>query len=87
MTWLRVFVAVGVVAVLGACDDDDPVGLEPGTIQVEVTTSGEGTDDDGFTVSLDGGIILSCRFGQHLDEDFLSGPGIPGAIGASARVQ
>ena len=60
MTWLRVFVAVGVVAVLGACDDDDPVGLEPGTIQVEVTTSGEGTDDDGFTVSLDGGAVTEA---------------------------
>lgn len=60
MTWMRVCAVVGVVLVLGACDDDDPVALEPGAIQVEVATSGEGTDDDGFTVSLDSGAVTEA---------------------------
>ena len=55
MKWMRVCAAVGVVAVLGACDDDDPVAPATGTIMVEVAVSGEGTDEDGFTVSLDEG--------------------------------
>ena len=60
MTWMRVCAVVGVALVLGACDDDDPVAPDTGTIQVEVATSGEGTDDDGFTVSLDNGAVTEA---------------------------
>ena len=43
--------------ILGACGDDDGGGNENllGTLRVNITTSGDETDDDGYTVSLNNG--------------------------------
>lgn len=44
--------AVALLALSG-CDDDDPIAPETGTLEVEVTVAGDGTDDDGFQLQLD----------------------------------
>lgn len=43
------------LAVLVACDDDDPVAPQVGTLEVVVETTGEDIDADGYTVDLDDG--------------------------------
>ncbi|MFW6192194.1 MAG: hypothetical protein ACOC83_01805 [Gemmatimonadota bacterium] len=51
----RAFVLCAVmlsVVALPACDDDDPIGPEPGAVEVSVATSGDGTDDDGYEITL-----------------------------------
>jgi len=53
--WLRSCAIAAMVFALVACDDDDPVGPTTGEVEVEVLTTGEGTDDDGYTVGLDSG--------------------------------
>ena len=53
--WLRRCAIAAVVVALVACDDDDPVGPTTGNVEVEVLTTGEGTDSNGFTVDLDNG--------------------------------
>ena len=42
-----------VLVALTACDDDDPAAPSTGEIEVTVATTGDGTDDDGYVVSLD----------------------------------
>lgn len=46
------FVAMLSVVALPACDDDDPIGPEPGAVEVSVATTGDGTDDDGYEITL-----------------------------------
>lgn len=51
----RVFVlcvAMLSLVALPACDDDDPIGPEPGAVAVSVTTTGDGTDEDGYEITL-----------------------------------
>lgn len=45
-------VAMLSVVALPACDDDDPIGPEPGAVEVSVATTGDGTDDDGYEVTI-----------------------------------
>lgn len=45
---------LALAVLLGACDDD-PVTPNGGTLQVQVTKSGAGTDANGFKVSVDDG--------------------------------
>lgn len=51
---VRVFVLCVTLAsavALTACDDD-PAGPETGVLEVQVATTGDGTDDDGYVVQL-----------------------------------
>lgn len=44
---------------VGACDEDEgPLEPETGSIRVSVSTVGQDVDDDGYTVSVDGGSAL-----------------------------
>ncbi len=44
----------GALLLLAGCDDnDDPMAPETGTLEVEVTVTGDGTDEDGFQLQLD----------------------------------
>lgn len=43
------------LAALVACDDDDPVAPQVGTLEVVVETTGEDIDPDGYTVDLNDG--------------------------------
>ncbi len=52
---VRGLVMVVLLGTLFACDDDNPVAPDPGTLEVAVATTGEGTDDDGYTISVDEG--------------------------------
>ena len=45
---------MALVVAVGACDDD-PTGNDSGTLEVQVSRSGAGTDANGFTVSVDNG--------------------------------
>lgn len=47
-------VAMLSVVALPACDDDDPIGPEPGAVEVSVATTGDGTDEDGYEITLGG---------------------------------
>jgi plastocyanin len=54
--WMKLHVwtaAALVLVALTACDDDDPAAPSTGDIEVTVATTGDGTDDDGYVVSLD----------------------------------
>lgn len=52
--WATPLLALGVLAVAGCDDDDDPVGPDDGTLRVVVTSTGTPADPDGFTVTIDG---------------------------------
>lgn len=54
MRW-RGCMIIGLALALVACDDDDPTGPDKGALEVEVTTSGEDLDPDGYSVGLDEG--------------------------------
>lgn len=58
--WLRSLMTVGLVLCLTACDDDDPVAPSTGSVEVTVTTGGDGTDPDGYTVNLDAGTVTEA---------------------------
>ena len=73
------FVLAVVVAVLVGCGDDNPIGPELGTVEVEVTASGESIDTGGLVVSLDDGaqiedlnasdrVTLEVEAGDHTVE-------------------
>lgn len=55
----RVFVLTCLIVLGVACDDDDdPVDVEPmGILAVDVTTSGETVDPDGYSVEVDGLVV------------------------------
>lgn len=59
--WLRGGTTVALLLALAACDDADPAGPgtpDTGTLEVEVLTTGDGTDSDGYTLNLDGGDLI-----------------------------
>ena len=66
--WTVPFLALGVLAVAGCDDDDDPVGPTEGTLTVIVTSTGEPADADGFTVLLDDEEIGAVNVGANLTE-------------------
>jgi plastocyanin len=47
---------VGFALAVVGCDDDDPTGPEKGAIEVQVTTSGDEVDANGYFVDLDDGL-------------------------------
>lgn len=53
-TTLTVMAFAGLLA---ACDDDDPTAPDTGSIAVTITTTGAGTDADGFVVDLNEGDV------------------------------
>ena len=68
-----------VVAGLVGCGDDNPIGPQLGTVEVEVTTSGPAFDPDGFVIDLDdgartedvdvsGSVTLEVEAGDHTFE-------------------
>jgi len=56
--WLATMTAaLAAVSILQGCDED-PIAPTTGSIQVQASTSGTGTDADGYTVSIDGGAAV-----------------------------
>lgn len=45
------------MVVLAACDDDDPMVPETGSIVVTISTTGAGTDADGYGLDLNDGDV------------------------------
>lgn len=70
----RVVMGIAVAWSVHACDDD-PIAPTTGWIQVQATTTGTGTDADGYTVAVDGGASVGIAV-----DGTLTIPGVqPGA--------
>jgi hypothetical protein len=63
MWWRNVIAVLALVAVVG-CDDEDPVTVLTGALEVEVATTGEDIDADGYTLEIDGSVV-----GDPVDPD------------------
>ena len=55
MSWRGCALVVAGLFVLCGCEDDDPLVPETGSLEITVTTDGNGTDPDGYIVDLNSG--------------------------------